>query len=103
MIQFMIANTITIGDKQHALADGLVADQTNWLIDPPQGTLLPCEIKIRYNSPPVPGSIQATADRNLQVQFDDPQHAVTPGQAVVCYQGERVVCGGWISKALNRN
>jgi tRNA-specific 2-thiouridylase len=40
-------------------------------------------------------------DRQLQVVFDEPQFAVTPGQAVVCYDGvknERVLGGGWIEE-----
>jgi tRNA-specific 2-thiouridylase len=53
-------------------------------------------VKIRYNAPPVPASVTALAGLRLHVAFDEPQYAVAPGQAVVCYDGQQVVGGGWI-------
>jgi tRNA-specific 2-thiouridylase len=91
-------NTVTVGQKPDLLATGLVADQTNWLTTPPAEPLR-CQIKIRYNSAPVPGTVQATAADTLAVTFDDPIEAVTPGQAVVCYDGDTVLGGGWIRQA----
>ena len=55
--------------------------------------------KIRYNATPVPARVMATGERRIEVVFDDPQDAVAPGQAVVCYDDELVVCGGWIREA----
>jgi tRNA-specific 2-thiouridylase len=97
-------NTVTVGGKADLLADGCTADQTNWLIDPAD---IPtdwrdCEIKVRYNSPPTPGRVRATGDNTLEVCFDEPVSAVTPGQAVVCYDGETVLGGGWID-VVQRN
>jgi tRNA-specific 2-thiouridylase len=91
------ANTVTVGDKGDLLADGCTASQTNWLIDPPPaGEWRDCEVKVRYNSPPTPGSVRVIGDDQLEVRFDPPVSAVTPGQAVVCYDRDTVLGGGWI-------
>ena len=94
------ANTITVGSKEDLMSVGLTASQTNWLIDPPSEKLR-CDVKIRYNSPAVPGTVQATGEDQLAVTFDQPVEAVTAGQAVVCYLGEQCVGGGWIDEAIS--
>jgi tRNA-specific 2-thiouridylase len=58
-----------------------------------------CYSQIRYNASAHPAELTALPGGRLQVVFDEPQFAVTPGQAVVCYdadQNERVLGGGWI-------
>ena len=52
--------------------------------------------QIRYNSTAEPATATVLADNRIQVIFDEPQNGVAPGQAVVCYDGERVLGGGWI-------
>jgi tRNA-specific 2-thiouridylase len=52
--------------------------------------------KARYRSREVPCTVRADASGGLEVAFDEPQRAITPGQAVVFYQGDVVVGGGWI-------
>lgn len=89
-------NTITVGQKQDLLTDHLTANQTNWLIDSPPTDWTSCEAKIRYNAEPVPAEVRRTADDELQVRFPSPQESITPGQAVVCYQNDQVIAGGWI-------
>jgi tRNA-specific 2-thiouridylase len=65
------------------------------LIDPPAGPLR-CGVKIRYRSPVVPGTVNVQADGRLSAELDEPQYGVAPGQALVCYEGDRVLGGGWI-------
>ncbi len=89
-------NTVIVGTKDELDARGLLADQTNWLVEPPTDEPIPCEVKIRSNAPPVGATVQATGDDELRVWFDEPQKAVAPGQVVVCYEGDRVLGGGWI-------
>ncbi|MEM9418695.1 MAG: tRNA 2-thiouridine(34) synthase MnmA [Planctomycetota bacterium] len=91
-------NTVTVGNKEDLLAVGCSASQTNWLIDPADVPTdwRDCEVKVRYNSPPTPGRVRVTGDDALEVAFTDPVSAVTPGQAVVCYDGDTVMGGGWI-------
>ena len=93
-------NTITVGPKQSLLAGGLIAAETNWLIPPPIGTPITCQVKIRYNGTATPATVQAVGEGGLEVNFDKPVSAVTPGQAVVCYDGDEVLGGGWIERGL---
>ena len=93
-------NLVTVGGKEELLSAGCTADQTNWLAEPPpRGEWRDCQVKVRYNSPPVPGRVRVTGDDRLEVAFDQPVAAVTPGQAVVCYDQDTVLGGGWIDAA----
>ncbi|MEM1109365.1 MAG: tRNA 2-thiouridine(34) synthase MnmA [Planctomycetota bacterium] len=98
-------NTVVVGDKEDLLAEGCTASQTNWLIPPEQvpGDWRECEVKVRYNSPPTPGQVRRTGDDQLEVRFADPVSAVTPGQAVVCFDGDTVMGGGWIDAVDKTN
>ena len=87
--------TVVVGDPEDLLANGLVASQVNWLIDPPTAPIR-CTAKIRYRHAGCPATVVATADGGAMVHFAEPQSAVTPGQAVVFYDGPRVLGGGWI-------
>jgi len=53
-------------------------------------------VKIRHRHQPAPAMIESTGPDRIQVTFDDPQRAITPGQAAVFYDGDTVVGGGWI-------
>jgi len=54
--------------------------------------------KVRYHHPGAPCAVRATGD-GLEVSFDTPQRSVTPGQALVLYDGNEVLGGGWIECA----
>jgi tRNA-specific 2-thiouridylase len=54
------------------------------------------EVKIRYRSRPVPATVRILPGDEFQVAFRQPQYGIAPGQAAVCYDGERVLGGGWI-------
>jgi tRNA-specific 2-thiouridylase len=95
-------NEVVVGDREGLLAPGLLASRVNWLREPP-GEALPCEAKIRYRHAAVPAAVTALPDGGARVRFTEPQSAVTPGQAVVFYDGDRVLGGGWIEAALPRD
>ena len=86
---------VVLGDREELGSPGLTASATNWLVDEEQ---IPqhCQVQIRYNAPPVPATVELLPERRLQVAFDTPQFGVAPGQAVVCYHGDRTLGGGWI-------
>jgi tRNA-specific 2-thiouridylase len=93
---------VTLAGKDALLTRSLLARQLN-LLDPSlRGAREPvaCTAKIRYNHDPQPARAAVTGDDELTVTFDEPQSAVTPGQAVVLYDGDRVLGGGWIDAAL---
>jgi len=93
------ANTITVGDREDLQVGGVTARDTNWLFDLPvdDDEWISCTVKFRYNSPPEDAEVRRSADDELQVRFAEPQYGVAPGQAVVCYDGDAVMCGGWIA------
>jgi tRNA-specific 2-thiouridylase len=93
-------NEIVIGERDELLARSLSASKVNWLRDEPPTGSFPCTAKIRYRHAGAPAVVTATADNNARVVFAEPQSAITPGQAVVFYDGSRVLGGGWIEEAL---
>ena len=96
-------NTITVGGNDDLMADGLVADESNWVgisgVQESQAVLA----KIRYNMQPVPATVQNGArDDQIVVRFDTAQRAVTPGQSLVLYDlsGDSVLGGATIQRRL---
>ena len=86
---------VVIGRQEELARDELIAGDCNWLADVPRGPFR-CQAEIRYNSPPAQAIAELSLDGRLSVKFDEPRHGVAPGQAVVLYEGERVLGGGWI-------
>lgn len=92
-------HTVVVGPREALGAQGLIAAEANWLIDPPNRPFR-CQVKIRYRSAAVEAEIFPIGERMFQAVFAQPCDAVTPGQAAVCYDGDRVLGGGWISEAI---
>ena len=89
------ARRVVIGEREDLACCEVTARRTNWLIDPPKAALR-CEVKIRYLSQPVGATVEPLPDGRLRATFDEPKHGVAPGQALVCYRGDRVLGGGWM-------
>jgi len=96
------SNAVTLGPKEALLRRGLIAHQVNWLSPARRDAGKPIRLaaKIRYNHPPQPAVAEVTGPDELGVTFDAPQAAITPGQAVVLYDGDVVVGGGWIDESF---
>jgi tRNA-specific 2-thiouridylase len=88
-------NDVVLGDRDKLLACGLIASRVNWLIETPAAALH-CSARIRYHHTPAPATVTALPDGGARVIFEQPQSAITPGQAVVFYDETRVLGGGWI-------
>ncbi len=86
---------VVIGEKHELARSKLTASDVNWLIDPPKGPFR-CTAQIRYNSPATAATVDPLPDGRIHVTFDEPRFGVAPGQAVVCYDGDHVLGGGWI-------
>ncbi len=86
---------VVLGDREELARASLTASATNWLV-PAEDIPRHCEVQIRYNTAPVGANLQILPGQRLAVTFDEPQPGVAPGQAVVCYDGERTLGGGWI-------
>ena len=96
----MEKNTVTVGPNEALFSPALLATDWNWF---PFETLtepLKVEAKARYNQPPQPATVYPEENGAARVVFDQPQRALTPGQAVVLYQGDQVIGGGTIERIL---
>lgn len=88
--------------RARLLAGGCCARCLHWLVEPlclpPEG----CLVQTRYRQTPVRAAVRLAAPDGsaLEVRFRSPVCAVTPGQALVLYDGDRVLGGGWIDAAL---
>ncbi len=93
-------NRVTLGEKAELLKTTLVANDINLIGDRISRAAeeLRCAAKIRYNHPPQPATVRLSGAGEITVRFDEPQSAITPGQAVVCYDNEVVLGGGWIDR-----
>lgn len=92
-------NVITIGEKKDLVSTTCRAKNVNLSKygEVPGGEM---EItgKIRYNDDGVIGQLTQLGEDEIKVEFPTGREAITPGQAVVCYEGDDVVAGGWIHK-----
>jgi tRNA-specific 2-thiouridylase len=86
---------VVLGKRDDLATNRLTADRANWLVDPPTAPRR-CLAKIRYNTPATSATVLALPSNRLDIQFDEPVFGVAPGQAVVCYDKDRVLGGGWI-------
>jgi len=95
--------TVTVGSADETLSRRLSASGANWHVDPPPaGSEFDAIVQIRYNHAGAAGKVRITGPDRFQVDFADPVMAVTPGQAAVIYDGDRLLGGGWIDNANSR-
>lgn len=91
---------VVISDNPEDLdTPGLVANGVVWQTAPGPGQL-EAEVQIRYRHLPAAARVHWDGDGSARVRFEQPQRAVTPGQAAVFYQGQRLLGGGWIETVL---
>jgi len=90
------ARTVVVGDDEELLSDRLVARDVNWLSRPEPAREIRARARIRYRHAEAEASIVPLGGGRAEVRFDARQRAITPGQAVVFYDGEVCLGGGWI-------
>ena len=96
----MERNTVTVGPNEALYSTSLLANDWNWFPFAELTQPLHITAKARYNQPPQPATVYPEENGTARVEFDSPQRALTPGQAVVLYDGDMVVGGGTITKVL---
>ncbi|MCW9699099.1 MULTISPECIES: tRNA 2-thiouridine(34) synthase MnmA [unclassified Avibacterium] len=87
-------------DNSALLSSGLIAQQLHWVDRQPIREPLRCTVKTRYRQTDIPCQIIPINDDSIEVRFDEPQIAVTPGQSAVFYQGEICLGGGIIEQSI---
>jgi tRNA-specific 2-thiouridylase len=87
---------VTVGAEQELMRDSLRAQRLNWIsIAGLQGEMR-AQVKIRHRHEPAWATLRMSGEDEVEVRFDEPVRAVTPGQAAVFYGGDEVIGGGWI-------
>jgi len=91
-------NRVIVGSADDLVSDGFEIDQVNWvsrtvLAEPREAT-----VKIRYSHPGTRATLYPLPEGCARIELHEPQKAVTPGQAAVCYDSDVVLGGGWICR-----
>ncbi|SDI71464.1 tRNA 2-thiouridine(34) synthase MnmA [Billgrantia gudaonensis] len=94
---------VAVQGKHHPLlyTDGLATEAMEWIAGAPPADAGRLTAKVRYRQADVPCTFRTREDGGVEVRFDDPQRAVTPGQSLVLYDGEICLGGGVIRNAWN--
>jgi tRNA-specific 2-thiouridylase len=91
-------NRITVGGQEELLSKEFTAAGVNWVALGDPQTPVRAEVRVRNRHVAAPASITPLENARASVVFDEPQRAITPGQATVFYQEDEVVGGGWITR-----
>ena len=89
------SDTVTVGPRADLERTTLTAGGVNWIEGTPRHGC-PVTAQIRHHHPPAPARVWPLDGAALRLEFDHPQPAIAPGQAVVLYDGDIVLGGGWI-------
>ena len=99
-----VANNVLVVAQGHdhprLFSNGLIAQQLHWVDRRPLTTELRCTVKTRYRQADIPCRVIPLDDTRIEVRFDQPVAAVTPGQSAVFYQDEVCLGGGIIEARL---
>jgi tRNA-uridine 2-sulfurtransferase len=90
------SRTVTVGSNDDLLRTGLIARDIRWLSWPGLAAPARVRVRIRNRHTPAWATLDPLSETRVEARFDEPQRAVTPGQAAVFYSGDLVVAGGWI-------
>jgi tRNA-specific 2-thiouridylase len=91
------AHQVVVGEQENLYSRTLLAKRANLISVADLSEPVRVTVKIRHRHEPAAAMIEKTGANEILVTFDEPQRAITPGQAAVFYDGDVVVGGGWIS------
>jgi tRNA-specific 2-thiouridylase len=96
----IVSNTVVMGSRDEASFIGLKASGVSWVDSKPPGSRFEAQVQIRHRHTPAPSLITIQGDGTISIDFHEPQHGVAPGQAVVIYDEDIVLGGGWITESM---
>jgi tRNA-specific 2-thiouridylase len=91
-------NEVVVGRKEDLFSTLVEAESFNWLDGKPPAERARVLAQIRYRHIPGSGWLDGITPGEVKFEFEEPQWGITPGQALVCYEGERLLGGGWIKR-----
>ena len=89
-------NTVTVGPRKAIEKSTLTVSNVNWITGKPLARPRNLMVQIRYQHPEAEATVWPVKNNKARVEFNEPQPAITPGQAAVFYERETVIGGGWI-------
>jgi tRNA-specific 2-thiouridylase len=93
-------NLVIVGEKREVCGGKLIANRVNWIAIEELHHPIAVKAKIRSTHREADAVVAPSEDGAVKVEFAQPQEAITPGQAVVFYDGDVVMGGGWIDRAI---
>lgn len=94
-------NTVVLGESADLFHRGVQVQDMHWIAGSAPETVFRCKAKLRYRHPEQPVCVTVQEDGRVQLMFDEPQRAPTPGQYAVLYDGDIVLGGGVIARAFD--
>jgi tRNA-specific 2-thiouridylase len=91
-------NRVTVGPGADLLVSDFAVESVNWVGIAPPRQPMHCDVQVRYRSKPFPARVSVAGRFGVHVTCDEPQRAVTPGQAAVLYRDDLLLGGGWITR-----
>ena len=92
-------NRVTAGSAEDLLTSECTVARVNWIAVADPKDPVRAAVRVRYRHVAAPATITPLPDERARIVFDEPQRAITPGQASVFYRGNEVVGGGWIVRS----
>jgi tRNA-specific 2-thiouridylase len=93
-------NAIIVGDMDDVFGERFIVNSINWIVPGDIPETFGAHVKIRYNHPGAEATIYRRGENKVEVVFKSPQKAITPGQAAVFYDEDKVLGGGWIKEVI---
>ena len=89
---------VVVGSSEELLSREFKAAGVNWIAGDDPAEPVRAKVRVRYRHIEAPATITVLGNRRARVVFDEPQRAITPGQAAVFYKDDEALGGGWITK-----
>jgi tRNA-specific 2-thiouridylase len=90
---------VVIGPREALLGRGVVAREVNWLVEHPPAVGTQVSVQVRHRATPAAAELVRCEAGEVELALNEPVAAITPGQSLVIYDGERVLGGGFIERA----
>ncbi len=94
-------DTVVVGPADALLNRRLIASDANYVAVPPDTGPIECYAQIRSRMEPALGTLRPTGEHSFEFEFNEPQRAITSGQAIVCYKNDTVLAGGVIERSIS--
>jgi tRNA-specific 2-thiouridylase len=93
-----VNNKVIVGDRTQVTQPECTVNRVNWVSITEPSTPIRAQVQIRYRSTPTPVTVIPLENSRVRLVFDEPQLSITPGQAAVWYEGDKLLGGGIIQQ-----